>query len=152
MAGSYLVETLTDEIERLAMEYIARIDEMGGAVAAIEAGYQMDEIEQAAYEYAKSIDDDERVIVGVNKFSVDDDPEPEVFPIDPALERGQKKRLGEYKAARDQAKVKAALDAVVAAASTSDNLLYPMKEALRADATLGEISDALRGVFGVYQP
>jgi methylmalonyl-CoA mutase N-terminal domain/subunit len=88
----------------------------------------------------------------VNKFGVDDDPEPEVFPIDPALERGQKKRLGEYKAARDQAKVKAALDAVVAAANTNDNLLYPMKEALRADATLGEISDALRGVFGIYQP
>jgi methylmalonyl-CoA mutase N-terminal domain/subunit len=152
LAGSYLVETLTDEIERLALEYIARIDEMGGAVAAIEAGYQMDEIEQAAYEYAKSIDDDQRVIVGVNKFGVDDDPEPEVFPIDPALERGQKKRLGEYKAARDQAKVKAALDAVVAAANTNDNLLYPMKEALRADATLGEISDALRGVFGIYQP
>ena len=152
LAGSYLVETLTDEIERLALEYIARIDEMGGAVAAIESGFQMDEIEQAAYEYAKSIDDDERVIVGVNKFGVDDEPEPEVFPIDPALERGQKTRLAEYKANRDKAKVDAALAALVTAAKGTDNLLYPMKEALRADATLGEISDALRGVFGIYQP
>ncbi|MFM7125915.1 MAG: methylmalonyl-CoA mutase family protein, partial [Actinomycetota bacterium] len=152
LAGSYLVETLTDEIEKRALDYIARIDELGGAVAAIEQGYQMDEIEQAAYEYTKSIDDDERVIVGLNKFAVDDDPEPEVFPVDPELERGQKARLTDYKAARDMAKVQAALEAVVSAARGTDNLMYPMKEALRAGATLGEISDALRGVFGVYQP
>ena len=152
LAGSYFVETLTDEIERLALEYIAKIDDMGGAVAAIESGYQMDEIEQAAYEYTKSIDDDERVIVGLNKFSVDDDPEPEVFPIDPSLERGQKTRLADYKAKRDRAKVDAALQNVADAARGTQNVLYPMKEALRADATLGEISDALRGVFGLYQP
>ncbi len=152
LAGSYFVETLTDEIERLALDYIARIDELGGAVAAIEAGYQQDEIEQAAYEYAKSIDNDERVIVGVNRFTVDDEPEPEVFPIDPELERGQRLRLAEYKAARDPARVEAALRDVADAARGSQNLLYPMKEALRADATLGEISDALRSVFGTYQP
>jgi len=152
LAGSYFVETLTDEIERRALEYIAHIDELGGAVAAIESGYQMDEIEQAAYEYTKSIDDDERVIVGLNRFSVDDDPEPEVFPINPELERGQKQRLAQYKAARDMAKVSAALAAVSDTARGDGNLLYPMREALRVDATLGEISDALRGVFGVYQP
>jgi len=152
LAGSYLVETLTDEIERLALEYIARIDELGGAVAAIEQGYQMNEIENAAYDYTKSIDDDQRVIVGLNRFAVDDDPEPEVFPVNPDLERGQKARLGEYKAARDATKVQAALEAIVTAAKGTDNLMYPMKEALRVDATLGEISDALRGVFGVYQP
>jgi len=152
LAGSYFVETLTDEIERLALEYIAKIDEMGGAVAAIEAGYQMDEIEQAAYEYTKSIDDDERVIVGLNKFSVNDDPEPEVFPINPELERGQKKRLGEYKANRDRARVESTLATLADAARGTQNLLYPIKDALRADATLGEISDALRGVFGLYQP
>src|SRR5215213_8713584 len=100
LAGSYLVETLTDEVERLAWEYIHRIDDMGGAVEAIEAGFQMDEIEQAAYEYAKSIDDNERVIVGVNKFTLDDEPEPPVFPVDPLLEVGQKQRLAEYKASR----------------------------------------------------
>ena len=84
LAGSYFVEALTDEVERLAWEYIERIDQMGGAVEAIEAGFQQDEIMEAAYAYAKSIDDDERVIVGVNRFTVDHEPEPEVFPIDPS--------------------------------------------------------------------
>jgi methylmalonyl-CoA mutase N-terminal domain/subunit len=152
LAGSYFVESLTDEVERLAWQYIERIDEMGGAVAAIEAGFQMDEIEQAAYEYTKSIDDDERVIVGVNKFTMDDEPEPTVFPIDPELERNQVARLQRYKANRDTAAVESALGAVKATAAGSDNLLYVMKDALRADATLGEISDALREVFGVYTP
>ena len=152
LAGSYFVESLTDEVERLAWEYIERIDTMGGAVAAIEAGYQMDEIEQAAYEYTKSIDDDERVIVGVNKFRLDDEPEPVAFPIDPALERGQRERLAAFKADRDQAAVTALLDDVGAAARGTQNLLYPMKDALRAGATLGEVSDALRDVFGVYRP
>jgi len=152
LAGSYFVETLTDEIERLAWEYIRRIDEMGGAVEAIEAGFQQDEIEQAAYEYAKSIDDNERVIVGVNKFTLDSEPEPEVFPIHPELERGQKASLAAYKANRDQAQVQARLADLTDAARGTQNLLYPMKEALRADATLGEVSDALRGVFGMFHP
>ncbi|MEX2626865.1 MAG: methylmalonyl-CoA mutase family protein [Ilumatobacteraceae bacterium] len=152
LAGSYLVETMTDEVERLAWEYIERIDEMGGAVTAIEAGYQMDEIEQAAYEYTKSIDDDERVIVGVNKFSIDDEPEPQVFPIDPELERGQRERLAALRAERDNAEVQARLADVQAAARGSQNVLYPMKDALRARATLGEVSDALRDVFGSHQP
>ncbi len=152
LAGSYFVESLTDDVERLAWEYIERIDEMGGAVTAIEAGFQMDEIEQAAYEYTKSVDDDERVIVGVNKFSMDDEPEPQVFPSDPELERNQVARLTAYKANRDTAGVESALAAVKATAEGGDNLLYGMKDALRADATLGEISDALRDVFGTYTP
>jgi methylmalonyl-CoA mutase, N-terminal domain len=152
LAGSYFVESLTDEVERLAWAYIERIDEMGGAVAAIEAGFQMDEIEQAAYEYTKSVDDGERVIVGVNRFRLDDEPEPSVFPSDPALERGQRDRLAAFKTGRDTALVQARLDDVAAAARGTQNLLYPMKDALRANATLGEVSDALRGVFGVYQP
>jgi len=151
LAGSYFVESLTDEVERLAWEYIERIDEMGGAVAGIEAGFQQSEIEQAAYEYAKSIDDDERVIVGVNKFKVAVDGDPAIFPVDPDLERGQKASLAEFKAARDMAAVEARLADVTAAAQGTQNLLYPMKEALRANATLGEVSDALRGVFGVYR-
>jgi methylmalonyl-CoA mutase, N-terminal domain len=152
LAGSYLVENLTDEIERLAWEYIERIDEMGGAVAAIETGYQMEEIEQAAYEYTKSIDDDERVIVGVNKFTIDDEPEPTVFPIDPELEPGQRARLAAFKAARDMGEVEARLADLSASARGTQNVMYPMKEALRAGATLGEVSDALRAVYGVYQP
>jgi methylmalonyl-CoA mutase, N-terminal domain len=152
LAGSYLVESLTDEVEAKAWEYIARIDEMGGAVAAIEAHFQMDEIEQAAYEYTKSIDDDERVIVGLNRFTVDSEPPPAVFPIDPTLEGRQQQRLAAYKADRDLDAVRARLDDVRAAARGTDNLLYPMKESLRAGATLGEVSDALRDVFGVYHP
>ncbi len=152
MAGSYLVESLTDEVEAKAWEYIERIDELGGAVAAIEAHYQMDEIEQAAYEYTKSIDDNERVIVGLNRFTIDDEPEPSVFPIDPALEQAQRARLAAFKADRDVAEVAARLDEVRAAARGTDNLLHPMKAALKANATLGEVSDALRDVFGVYHP
>ncbi len=152
LAGSYFIESLTDEVEKLAWEYIAKIDEMGGAVTAIESGYQMDEIEQSAYEYTKSIDDDERVIVGVNKFTVDVEAEPNVFPIDPTLQKNQIDRLKAYKDRRDHNKVSAALDAVRDAARGTGNLLIPMKEALRVDATLGEVSDALRDVYGMYQP
>ncbi|HWM20344.1 MAG TPA: methylmalonyl-CoA mutase family protein [Ilumatobacteraceae bacterium] len=152
LAGSYFVESLTDDVERLAWEYIDRIDELGGAVAAIEAHFQMDEIEQAAYEYAKSIDDGERVIVGLNRYALDDEPEPKVLSGDPALEHGQCERLAAFKSDRDATRIEAVLDDVVAAARGSQNLMYPMKEALRANATLGEVSDALRGVFGLYTP
>jgi len=152
LAGSYFVETMTDEIERLAWEYIARIDEMGGAVEGIERGFQQDEIEQAAYDYTRSIDNDERVIVGLNKFTVDNEPEFVIAPNDPSLEQGQLASLKAYKTKRDQELVKARLAAISEAARGTANLLYPMKEALRADATLGEVSDALRDVFGVYQP
>ena len=152
LAGSYFVEQLTDEVERLAWEYIQKIDDMGGAVAAIESGYQMDEIGDSAYQYAKSIDDDERIIVGVNKFTVDVEPEPNVFPIDPSLAVGQIARLKKFRENRDQAKVTALLEEVRAVARGTGNLLLPMKEALRAHATLGEVSDALRDVFGTYQP
>ena len=152
LAGSYFVEQLTDEVERLAWEYIQKIDDMGGAVAAIESGYQMDEIGDSAYQYAKSIDDDERVIVGVNRFTVDAEPEPNVFPIDPSLAVGQIARLRKFKENRDQARVTALLEEVRTVARGTGNLLIPMKEALRAHATLGEVSDALRDVFGTYQP
>ncbi|MEI2706843.1 MAG: methylmalonyl-CoA mutase family protein [Ilumatobacteraceae bacterium] len=152
LAGSYFVESLTDEVERLAWEYLTAIDEMGGAVAGIEAGFQQDEIMEAAYAYAKSIDDDERVIVGLNKFTVEHEGEPTLFPIDPSLERGQRERLAGFKADRDHALVQARLADLEAAARGTQNLLPVMKDALRANASLGEVSDALRTVFGVYQP
>src|SRR4051794_8808402 len=151
LAGSYYVESLTDETERRAWEYLDKIAELGGAVAAIEAGYMQEEIEQAAFEYAKAVDDGEKVIVGVNKF-VSDSPEPEVFPIDPELQRQQSERVKNVRAGRDQAAVDAALADVTAAAKGTQNLLLPMKEALRLRATLGEVSDVLRAEFGVYQP
>src|SRR3954467_9410162 len=113
LAGSYFIESLTDQLEAEAWRYIEKIDAMGGAVSAIEAGYMQDEIEQAAFEYAKSVDSGERVIVGVNKF-VSDSPEPEVFPIDPELQRQQMERVRAVRAARDQAAVDAALADVAA--------------------------------------
>jgi methylmalonyl-CoA mutase N-terminal domain/subunit len=152
LAGSYFVESLTNEVERLAYEYIARIDEMGGAVQAIEAGFQMDEIEDAAYSYTKSIDDKSRVLVGVNKFTVDNEPAPTITPANPMLEKEQVARLTQYKSGRDMAVVAACLDDLRTAAKSTDNVLIPMKAALRANATLGEVSDALRDVFGVYRP
>jgi methylmalonyl-CoA mutase N-terminal domain/subunit len=152
LAGSYYVESLTDEVERAAWEYLERIDAMGGAVAAIEAGFMQGEIEQAAYAYAKAVDDGEKVLVGVNRFT-DDDVEPtEVFPIDPALQRSQVERTRSVRAARDQAAADAALADVREAARGSQNLLVPIRQALKAMATLGEVSDVLRQEFGVYQP
>ncbi|HET6810347.1 MAG TPA: methylmalonyl-CoA mutase family protein [Acidimicrobiales bacterium] len=152
LAGSYFVESLTDEVEERAWEYLEKIDGMGGAVAAIEAGYMQDEIEQAAYAYARAIDSGEKVIVGVNRYA-DATPEPaEVFPIDPELQRQQAERTRRLRIDRDQAGVDAALSDVEAAARGTQNLLVPMKEALRRQATLGEVSDVLRQVFGVFQP
>ncbi len=152
LAGSYFVESLTDEVERAAQAYLERIDELGGAVAAIEAGFMQGEIEGAAYAYAKAVDDGEKVVVGVNRF-VEETQEPtEVFPIDVELQRSQVARVASVRAERDQAAVDAALDDVRAAARGSQNLLVPMKSALGRMATLGEVSDVLRGEFGVYAP
>ena len=152
LAGSYFVESLTDGVEAAAWAYLERIDARGGAVAAIEEGYQSDEIEQASFEYVKAIDDGEKVIVGVNRY-VDNDAEPtEVFPIDPAMQAAQIARTRRARAARDQDGVDAALADVAAAARGTQNLLVPMREALQRMATLGEVSDVLRAEFGVYQP
>jgi methylmalonyl-CoA mutase N-terminal domain/subunit len=152
LAGSYFVESLTDEVEAAAWQYIEKIDGMGGAVAAIEQGYLQDEIEDAAYRFAKAVEKEEKIIVGVNKY-VEDAPEPaEVFPIDPAMQQQQAERTKRVRAERDQDAVRHALDDVRDAARGTQNLLYPMKEALRARATLGEVSDTLREVFGEYQP
>jgi methylmalonyl-CoA mutase N-terminal domain/subunit len=152
LAGSYYVESLTDEVERAALEYLERIDQLGGAVAAIEARFMQDEIEQAAYADAKAVEDGEKVVVGVNRF-VDELKEPaDVFPIDVELQRSQVERTRRVRAERDQAAVDAALGHLSAAARGTENLLVPMKEALAAMATLGEVSDVLRAEFGTYQP
>jgi len=152
LAGSYFVEALTDEVEAGAWAYIERIDAMGGAVAAIEAGFMQDEIERAAYAYAKAIDDGEKIVIGVNKFTDEAVEADDVFPIDPELQKAQIARTRSVRAERDQPAVEAALDDVRAAAKGTQNLLVPMREALRRMATLGEVSDVLRDVFGVYQP
>jgi methylmalonyl-CoA mutase N-terminal domain/subunit len=152
LGGSYYVESLTDEVERGALEYLERIDGMGGAVAAIEARFLQEEIEGAAYAYAKAVDDGEKVVVGVNRF-VDEEVEPgDVFPVDPELQRTQISRLARVRSERDAGAVEAALADVRAAARGTQNLLVPMKEALRRMATLGEVSDALRAEWGTYNP
>jgi methylmalonyl-CoA mutase N-terminal domain/subunit len=112
----------------------------------------MGEIEEAAYSYSKSIDDVSRVLVGVNKFEVENDVRPVPTKVDPGLERNQIARIAKLRATRNQSEVTAALGKLKSAAQASDNILYPMKDALRANATLGEVSDVLREVFGVYQP
>ena len=152
LAGSYYVESLTNEVERLAWEYIERIEQMGGAVQAIESGFQVGEIDESAYSYTKSIDDGSRVLVGVNKFVAETEEKFVPKKVDPELERSQIARVAKLRASRNQADVTATLAKLKSAAQGSDNVLYPMKDALRANATLGEVSDVLREVFGVYQP
>ena len=152
LAGSYYVESLTDEVEKEAWGYLERIDGMGGAVDAIEAQFMQQEIEQAAYAYAKAIDDNEKIVIGVNKFADDSDEPNDVFPIDVELQRSQIAAVKKVRAERDQSAVDTALSDVEAAARGSQNLLVPMKEALGSMATLGEVSDVLRGVFGEFRP
>ncbi|HEX6596292.1 MAG TPA: methylmalonyl-CoA mutase family protein [Acidimicrobiales bacterium] len=152
LGGSFLVEALTDALETEAERLLARIDDLGGAVAAIEAGYQQGEIEQAAYQAATAIDRGERVVVGVNRFRVDGEPAADkVLAADPERERRQAERVREFRTGRDAAAVATALAEVEAVAATDANLLLPMREALRRGATLGEVSDALRNVFGEYR-
>jgi methylmalonyl-CoA mutase N-terminal domain/subunit len=152
LAGSYFVETLTTQIEQRAQIYLDAIDEMGGAVAAIEASYPQREIESAAYDYARSIDDGERIIVGVNHFTDEGDVSPEVFPIDLERQAMQIARVRGLKQRRDSDAVHAGLEDLAIAARGSTNLLYPMKIALARLATLGEVADVLRKEFGEYHP
>jgi methylmalonyl-CoA mutase N-terminal domain/subunit len=151
LAGSYFVESLTDEVEQRAREYIERIDQMGGSVAAIEAHYLQDEIEAAAYEFARSVERGDKVVVGVNQFVEDETTKADVFPIDELQQQAQVARVRRLKVSRDNGAVRAALDDLGAAARGSANLLYPMKSALARLATLGEVADVLRTEFGVYQ-
>jgi methylmalonyl-CoA mutase N-terminal domain/subunit len=152
MGGSWVVESLTNEIETGAEEYLKRVDDMGGAVEAIEAGWMKTEIEDAAYKIAMGIESGERIIVGVNKFALDQEEDVELHALDPELARRQVKRTQDVRAERDQAAVDTALRELEAAAKGTGNLLYPMRDALAAYATLGEVSDVLRGVFGEYEP
>jgi methylmalonyl-CoA mutase N-terminal domain/subunit len=150
-AGSYVIEKLTDEIESKAREYLAKIDAMGGMVRAIEAGYPQREIQQAAYEYQQSIERGERVVVGVNHYVEKTGSVPPLLRIDPEIEKGQVERLIALRARRDSARVQAALEAVEATARSERNLLPAILDAVKAYATVGEISDSLRRVFGQYQ-
>jgi len=151
LGGSWFVERLTNEIEGQAEELLGRIDAMGGAVAAIEAGWVKRQIEESAYRMQQAIEDQSRVVVGVNRFAEPDDQSPIARP-DPGAMASHIARLTRVKATRQPDAVAAALDQIRTVAAGSGNLLYPIREALSVSATLGEICDALRGVFGVYQP
>jgi methylmalonyl-CoA mutase N-terminal domain/subunit len=129
-----------------------QIETMGGAVAAIERGFQKGEIESSAYLVSQQIDSGERVVVGVNKFTVDEEEHYEPLRVDPTIGDAQCARLATLRSERDQVAVDAALASVTTAARGTDNVLYPMRDALRLRATVGEVSDALREVWGLYTP
>ncbi|MEM2934679.1 MAG: methylmalonyl-CoA mutase family protein [Methanocellales archaeon] len=151
LAGSYYVEWLTDEIEKQAFEYIYKIDQMGGALAAIESGYIAREILESAYKYQKEIDSGERVIVGVNKYTIEEEIKIPILRPDPEVERLQKARLAALKQRRDNKKVKECLEKLRIAAMDNVNLMPVILEAVKAYATIGEMCDVLREVFGEYK-
>ncbi len=151
-AGSYAVESMTDDVADAADELMARVEELGGAVAAIEQGFQKAEIERSAYQVTREIDAGERVVVGVNKFTVPSDEPYEPLRFDPALEEQQARRLAALRRDRDDGEFRRRLDDLKKAATGSQNLLVPLREALRHRATVGEVCDALREVWGRYQP
>jgi methylmalonyl-CoA mutase N-terminal domain/subunit len=150
MAGSYYLEYLTNEIESKAWDYIKKIDEMGGMVTAIENGWVQKEIHESAYRQQKMVDDGERVIVGVNKFQIEDDHKPEILKVDPSIGEKQVKKLEELKRTRDSAAVKSSLNALSQAAKSGSNIVPYIYEAVKNYATLGEITNVLREIYGEY--
>jgi methylmalonyl-CoA mutase N-terminal domain/subunit len=151
LGGSYAVEALTDEIEKRSKEYIEKIEAMGGAVKAIESGYIQAEIGESAYQYQKEIEAKKRVIVGLNQFQVEEEPLRDILRIKPEVERYQKEKLARVKKERNNTKVKETLADLKRTAQGTANLVPPILEAVKAYATLGEISDTLREVFGEYR-
>jgi methylmalonyl-CoA mutase, N-terminal domain len=151
-AGSYAVESLTNDIEAEIRRMMEAVADRGGAVKAIEQGYQKAEIERSAYQVARQIDAGERVVVGVNRFQLDEEEPYQALQVDPAIEARQAARLAALRAGRDQTAVTGALDEIRAVAGGTGNVLFAMKEALRLRATIGEVCDAFRDVWGVYRP
>ena len=151
LAGSYFVENLTKEIEGKSWELMQQIDQMGGSVAAIENGFMQNKIAESAYAYQKAIESNEKIIVGVNQFRNDTEIDIPILKINESIRQDQIKKLNELKSNRDQQRVTECLLAIKVAAKNSTNLMPPVIEAVEAFCTLGEISDALRSIFGEYQ-
>ncbi|GGJ92797.1 methylmalonyl-CoA mutase [Streptomyces camponoticapitis] len=151
-AGSYAVERMTDDLEEVTLALMARVEELGGAVEAIERGFQKGEIERSAYAVAREQDSGERVVVGVNRYRLAEEDPYEPLRVDPAIEAQQAARLATLRAERDRGEVDAALAGLRRAAEGTSNVLHPMKRALKARATVGEVCDALREVWGAYVP
>ncbi|MCJ7824030.1 MAG: methylmalonyl-CoA mutase family protein, partial [Anaerolineales bacterium] len=152
LAGSYVIESLTNEIERRVVAYLDKIDEMGGALAAIEGGYIQREIQDSAYQCQRSIENKEQIIVGVNQFTVEEEHPLAVLRVDPEVGRRQVKKLKALREGRDSRCVTELLNRLRASAMGSDNLMPVILQCVEAYATLGEICDALRDVFGEHRP
>jgi methylmalonyl-CoA mutase N-terminal domain/subunit len=151
VAGSYAIEALTNEIEKGAVAYIDKIDAMGGMLRAIESGFVQGEIQRAAYEYQRGVESHEQVVVGVNEFVAEEERLVPTLRIDPEIERAQIERLQVMRAKRNASEVQAALGELKRRASGNENLVPAILSAVEAYVTVGEISDALRQVFGEYQ-
>jgi len=151
LAGSYFIESKTNEIEKAALEYIEKIDDLGGAPEAINKGYIQQEIMDAAYTYQKEVETNERVIVGMNKFQIDEKPPTGLLKVDPAVEAKQVKQIDDLKELRDSKEVETTLENLKTACETDENVMPYILKAVKAYATLGEISDVMREVFGEYQ-
>ncbi|GAB4527993.1 MAG: methylmalonyl-CoA mutase family protein [Anaerolineae bacterium] len=151
LAGSYYVERLTDEIESRVRDYLTRIEDMGGALAAIEAGYIQREIQESAYRYQRAVESQERIVVGVNRFQVAEDFVPKILRVDESVQEAQVERLRQLRATRDNAAVERALSDLSDAARGDTNLIPLILQAVEARATTGEICNTLRRVFGEYQ-
>jgi methylmalonyl-CoA mutase N-terminal domain/subunit len=150
-AGSYLIESLTDQLQQQAEALIAKVDEAGGMVAAIEKGIPQREIQNAAYAFQKGVEKGENVVVGVNKFTIENEAKPELLRVDEALGERRRREVAGYREQRDNGAVRAALETLTAAARGTNNLMPLILAAVKAEATVGEVSDAMRSEFGEYQ-
>ena len=151
LAGSYYVEELTDRVEAGARRYIETIDDLGGMVRAIEQGYPQREIQDAAYQAQRAVETGAAVVVGVNRFTAEDDSEPELLRVDPSIEREQVARLDDFMNRRDGQGAQQALLRLKSAAEGSENLMPYILDSVENEASLGEIADSLRDVFGLYR-
>jgi methylmalonyl-CoA mutase N-terminal domain/subunit len=151
LAGSYFVEKLTDDMERGAFEYFDRIDGMGGMIAAIDAGFPQKEIQESAYQFQKALERKEKIMVGINDYTMEETHEVPILFIDDSVEKKQSERLSELRRRRDNRLVMSTLEALKAGARGKGNTMSLILDCVRAYATLGEICDALKEVFGIYE-
>jgi methylmalonyl-CoA mutase N-terminal domain/subunit len=151
LAGSYYIESLTDELEKGAWDYLHRIEDMGGAVTAIETGYMQREIQEASYAYQQAVDEGKKIIVGVNRFQEENEEPKMIFRVNPEAEQAQLIRLRKTREERDNAAVEASLARLETVCRDGDNLMPPIVEAVEAYASVGEISGVMRAVFGDYR-
>ena len=151
LAGSYYIESLTNDIEKEAMDYIEKIDNLGGAPKAIEKGFIQKEIQNSAYKYQMQVESLEKIVVGVNKFRIEETDKKELLKVDPHVELMQKKKIERLKSTRDNDKVQNTLDILKAKAETDENLMPFIIDAVKEYATLGEVCGVLREVFGEYE-